>query len=32
PVGNTPREFADEIRAELPKWKKVVAASGAKVE
>jgi len=32
PVADKPKEFADDIRAELPKWKKVVAASGAKIE
>jgi len=32
PVANTPKEFGEEIRAELAKWKKVVAASGAKIE
>jgi tripartite-type tricarboxylate transporter receptor subunit TctC len=32
PVGNTPDEFAQLIKLELPKWAKVVQASGAKVE
>ncbi len=32
PVGNTPEEFAQLIKRELPKWAKVVQASGAKVE
>ena len=32
PVGSTPEEFARLIKAELPKWARVVRASGAKVE
>jgi tripartite-type tricarboxylate transporter receptor subunit TctC len=32
PVANKPKTFGEEIRAELVKWKKVVAASGAKIE
>jgi tripartite-type tricarboxylate transporter receptor subunit TctC len=32
PVGNTPDEFARLIKLELPKWAKVVQASGAKVD
>jgi tripartite-type tricarboxylate transporter receptor subunit TctC len=32
PVGNTPDEFAKQIAAEVEKWKKVVAATGVKVE
>ena len=32
PVGNTPEQFAQLIKAELPKWAKVVHASGAKVD
>lgn len=27
PVGNTPQEFAVMIRAEIPKWKKVIDAA-----
>ncbi len=32
PVGNTPEQFAQLIKLELPKWAKVVQASGAKVD
>lgn len=32
PVGNTPEQFARLISSELPKWAKVVQASGAKVD
>ena len=32
PVGNTPEQFGDYIKAELLKWSKVVKASGAKVD
>ena len=32
PVGNTPAQFAQLLRSELPKWGKVVKASGAKVD
>ncbi len=32
PVGNTPEQFSQLIREELPKWAKVVKASGAKLE
>jgi tripartite-type tricarboxylate transporter receptor subunit TctC len=32
PVGNTPEQFAQLIKRELPKWAKVVQASGAKVD
>ena len=31
-VGNTPEQFAAFIRAEIPKWAKVVAAAGIKTE
>ncbi len=30
PMGNTPQQFAQLIRLELPKWAKVVQSSGAK--
>lgn len=29
-VGNSPEQFAKEIRDEIPKWRKVIEASGAK--
>jgi tripartite-type tricarboxylate transporter receptor subunit TctC len=32
PVGNTSEQFARLIKLELPKWAKVVQASGAKVD
>jgi tripartite-type tricarboxylate transporter receptor subunit TctC len=32
PVANTPEAFARQIAAEVEKWKKVVAATGVKVE
>ena len=32
PVWSTPKEFADYVRAETTKWRKIVADSGAKVE
>jgi tripartite-type tricarboxylate transporter receptor subunit TctC len=28
PIGNTPQEFAQYIKAEMAKWTKVVRASG----
>ncbi|MBI4190600.1 MAG: tripartite tricarboxylate transporter substrate binding protein [Betaproteobacteria bacterium] len=31
-VGNTPRQFAEFIKAEIPKWAKVVKNAGLKVE
>jgi tripartite-type tricarboxylate transporter receptor subunit TctC len=30
PIGNSPEEFAQVIRAEIPKWAKVIKDSGAK--
>jgi len=32
PVGNTPEEFSEFIRAEIAKWGQVVKASGARVD
>ena len=32
PVGSTPAEFGDFIKAELAKWAKVTRDSGAKAE
>ena len=32
PVGNTPEEFAANVRADLPKWEALIKASGATVE
>jgi tripartite-type tricarboxylate transporter receptor subunit TctC len=29
PIGNTPEQFDAYIRTEIPKWAKVVKASGA---
>ena len=32
PIGNKPDEFAAFIKAEIPKYAKVIKASGAKVD
>lgn len=32
PTSNTPEEFTEFVRAEIPRWEKVVKASGAKVD
>jgi tripartite-type tricarboxylate transporter receptor subunit TctC len=32
PVGSTPQEFADYMRAETAKWRPLVQASGATVD
>jgi tripartite-type tricarboxylate transporter receptor subunit TctC len=32
PVGNTPAEFADEIKADIARWAKIVKAAGIKPE
>jgi tripartite-type tricarboxylate transporter receptor subunit TctC len=32
PMWSTPKEFADYVRAETDKWRKIVADSGAKAE
>ena len=32
PIGNTPEEFARQLRDEVARWNKVVAASGIRVE
>ena len=32
PVGSTPEQFADHIRAQMAKWGKVVADAGVKAE
>src|SRR5262249_55299633 len=32
PVGNTPEQFAAEIKADIARWEKVVKAAGAKLE
>jgi tripartite-type tricarboxylate transporter receptor subunit TctC len=32
PVGSTPQEFADYMRAETAKWRPLVTASGATVD
>jgi tripartite-type tricarboxylate transporter receptor subunit TctC len=32
PLGNTPEEFADNLKRELPKWNKIIREAGIKVE
>jgi tripartite-type tricarboxylate transporter receptor subunit TctC len=32
PVGNTPDQFAAQIRADLARWEKVVRTAGIKVD
>ncbi|GIL03790.1 MAG: hypothetical protein BroJett031_03100 [Betaproteobacteria bacterium] len=32
PVGNTPEQFAAQIRADLARWEKVVKTAGIKIE
>ena len=32
PVGNTPAQFGQQIRADLARWEKVVKQAGIKVE
>ena len=32
PVGNTPEQFAQQIRADLARWEKVVKQAGIKVD
>ena len=32
PVGNTPEQFGQQIRADLARWEKVVKQAGIKVE
>jgi tripartite-type tricarboxylate transporter receptor subunit TctC len=32
PVGNSPRQFFEQVRDDLARWKKVVAAANIKVE
>ena len=32
PVGNTPEEFAANVRTDLPKWDALIKASGVKIE
>jgi tripartite-type tricarboxylate transporter receptor subunit TctC len=31
-VGSTPAEFAAYVKADIPKWEKVIKASGASVD
>ena len=32
PVGNTPAQFAEQMRADLARWEKVVKAANVKVD
>jgi tripartite-type tricarboxylate transporter receptor subunit TctC len=32
PLGNTPEEFTENLKRELPKWNKIIKAAGIKVE
>ena len=32
PVGNTPSEFADQIKLDIARWAKIVKAAGVKPE
>ena len=32
PIGSTPEEFARYLKAEIAKWAKAVAASGARID
>jgi tripartite-type tricarboxylate transporter receptor subunit TctC len=32
PVGNTPEQFADQIRTDLARWEKVVRAANIRLE
>jgi tripartite-type tricarboxylate transporter receptor subunit TctC len=32
PVGNTPEQFTEQIRADLARWEKVVKTAGIRLE
>jgi tripartite-type tricarboxylate transporter receptor subunit TctC len=32
PVGNTPEQFANDIKADIARWSKIVKESGLKIE
>jgi tripartite-type tricarboxylate transporter receptor subunit TctC len=32
PVGSTPAELADQVKAEIVKWKPIIQAAGLKAE